>query len=100
MKMATISETKNSLSALLHRVRHGETIVVTDRGRPVARLEPVTGEDEAGPDEGRLRRLERAGVVRRAREGRLDEIARVSPPAPVGEGDIVAAIVAERRGGR
>jgi prevent-host-death family protein len=100
MKMATISEAKNGLSALLHRVRHGETVVVTDRGRPVARLEPVTSEDEGGPDEGRLARLERAGVVRRARESRLDEITRVPPPSTVGGGDIVATLLEERRGGR
>ena len=100
MKMATISETKNGLSALLDRVRHGETIVVTDRGRPVARLEPIAGEEEAGPEEGRLARLERAGIIRRAREGRLEEIARVPPPRPVGGADIVAAIVDERRSGR
>ena len=36
MKTATISETKNRLSALLDRVRHGETILITDRERPVA----------------------------------------------------------------
>jgi prevent-host-death family protein len=100
MKLATISETKNGLSALLDRVRHGETIVVTDRGRPVARLEPVTGQDQAGPDEGRLARLERAGIIRRAGGGRLDEIARVPPPAPVGGGDIVAVLLDERRRGR
>jgi prevent-host-death family protein len=98
--MATISETKNSLSALIDRVRHGETIVVTDRGRPVARLEPVTGEDGPGPHEGRLARLERAGIIRRAREGRLDEIARVPPPAPLAGGDIVAVLLDERRNGR
>jgi prevent-host-death family protein len=38
MKKATITEVKNQLSALIDRVRHGETIVITDRGRPVARL--------------------------------------------------------------
>ena len=100
MKLATISETKNSLSALLDRVRHGETILVTDRGRPVARLEPVTSPGEPGPDEGRLARLERAGIIHRAREGRMDQIARVPPPAPAMGGDIVAALLDERRSGR
>jgi prevent-host-death family protein len=38
MKKATITEAKNQLSSLIDRVRHGETIVITDRGRPVARL--------------------------------------------------------------
>lgn len=100
MKTATISETKNSLSALLDRVRHGETVLVTDRGRPVARLEPVASAGHTGPDDGRLARLERAGVVRRATRGRLDEILRVPPPAPAAGADVVAALVEERRSGR
>jgi prevent-host-death family protein len=100
MKMATISETKNSLSALLDRVRHGETVLVTERGRPVARLEPVASPTEPGLDEGRLARLERAGIIRRAREKRVHQIARIPPPAPVKGGDIVAVLVDERRSGR
>lgn len=100
MKTATISETKNSLSALLDRVRHGETVLITDRSRPVARLEPVASAEDAGPDEGRLARLERVGVIRRARRGRLDEILRVSPPAPEQGGDVLAALLDERRSGR
>jgi|SRR5689334_10552076 len=65
MKKATITEVKNQLSALIDRVRHGETIVITDRGRPVARL--VSALTDAGEDpEGRLARLERRGGLRRA----------------------------------
>ena len=58
-----MTEAKNRLSALLAQVRQGETIEITDRGIPVARLEPVAprGDD----DEARLARLERAGVIRR-----------------------------------
>jgi prevent-host-death family protein len=100
MKTATISETKNQLSTLLDRVRHGETILITDRSQPVARLEPVVSAIGAGPDEGRLARLERAGVIRRACHGRLGEIVRVLPPAPEAGGDIGAAILEERRSGR
>jgi prevent-host-death family protein len=36
-----VRDLKASLSRYLGRVRAGETIVVTDRGRPVARLVPV-----------------------------------------------------------
>jgi prevent-host-death family protein len=65
MKTATITEAKNQLSSLIDRVRHGETIVITDRGRPVARLvSAVTGAAE--DPEGRLARLERRGGLRRA----------------------------------
>ena len=85
---------------MLDRVRHGETILVTDRGRPVARLEPITGAETAGPDEGRLSRLERAGILRRAQRARLDEILRTPPPAPEPGGDVLAALLDERRSGR
>jgi prevent-host-death family protein len=100
VKTATISETKNSLSALLDRVRHGESILITDRSVPIARLEPVGGSDAPGPDEGRLARLERAGVIRRARRAHLDDIARVPPPAAEAGADILNVLLAERRGGR
>lgn len=93
MKTATISETKNGLSALLDRVRNGESILITDRSRPVAYLEPVVSPGDAGPDAGRLARLERAGVIRRARRGRLEEILHVPPPTPEPGGDIVAAVL-------
>jgi antitoxin (DNA-binding transcriptional repressor) of toxin-antitoxin stability system len=87
------------LSALLDRVRHGESILITDRSKPIARLEPVVSADDAGPDEGRLARLERAGVIRRARRSRLEEIVRVPPPTPEPGGDIVEAVLEERRSG-
>jgi prevent-host-death family protein len=100
MKMATVSQAKNSLSALLARVRQGESIVITDRSRPVARLEPIAASDSLGPDEGRILRLERAGVIRRGRGGPLTEILKIDPPRPEPRGDIVAAVLDERRNGR
>ncbi len=62
MKKASITEAKNRLSALLDAVRHGQTVLILDRGIPVARLEPVAGEEDS---EGRLARLERQGILRR-----------------------------------
>jgi prevent-host-death family protein len=99
VKTATISEAKNSLRALLDRVRRGETVLITDRSRSIARLEPASA-DEASPDEGRLARLERAGIIRRARRTRLEEIVRLPPPAPESGGDILEALLDERRAGR
>ena len=64
MKRATLTETKNNLSALVDQVQHGETILILDRGRPVARLESVQGGED--DPEGRLARLERQGLLRRA----------------------------------
>jgi prevent-host-death family protein len=48
---------KNHLSAYLDRVRDGEEIVITDRGRPVARLTSVD------PDVDRLQLLIEHGVI-------------------------------------
>jgi len=36
-------EAKNTLGSLLDRVEHGEEIVITRHGKPVARLVPNTG---------------------------------------------------------
>ena len=58
-----VAELKASLSQYLARVQAGETVIVTDHGRPVARLEPVAGGKQE-PEE-RLRSLERLGLVRR-----------------------------------
>lgn len=41
MKSASISEAKNRLSALVKAVQGGESITITDRGVPVAKLVPV-----------------------------------------------------------
>ena len=43
MKTVAITELKARLSAYLDRVRQGEELGVTDRGRLIARLAPVEG---------------------------------------------------------
>jgi prevent-host-death family protein len=63
MKIASITEAKNSLSALIDGLKAGSPVLIVDRGRPVARLEPVTGGTHDDQD-GRLSRLLRDGVVR------------------------------------
>jgi len=41
METVSVAETKSHLSELLARIERGEEIVITRRGRPVARLSPV-----------------------------------------------------------
>ncbi len=62
MKTASITEAKNSLTALIDDLKAGSSVLILDRGRPVARLEPVTGTEHEALD-GRLSRLLRDGVV-------------------------------------
>jgi prevent-host-death family protein len=66
MKKASITEAKNRLSALIDSLKAGASILIVDRGRPVARLEPVTSAGASDQD-GRLSRLIRDGVVRPSR---------------------------------
>jgi prevent-host-death family protein len=61
-------ELKVRLGTYLRRVRQGRTLVVTDRGQPVAELRPIA--DEAGLA-GVLARLETRGVVTRPTRKRL-----------------------------
>jgi prevent-host-death family protein len=99
MKRVAITEAKNRLSALIDRVRHGETVLILDRGRPVARLEPAQARSEDDAD-GKLARLERAGVIRR---GVIPPpVARVLKPLPRlrRPARVVEALIAERRRGR
>jgi prevent-host-death family protein len=99
MKKATITEAKNQLSALIDRVQHGETIVITDRGRPVAHL--VSALKGASEDaEGRLARLERRGGLRLAaapppRTLIMKKLSKLRKPAGV-----LDALLDERREGR
>lgn len=96
MKTASVTEAKNQLSALLDRVRAGESVLILDRGVPVARLEPVVGDTDVA---GRISRLERAGVLKRGK-GKipLEMILRPGPPLPQGV-SAVEALLDERRSG-
>jgi prevent-host-death family protein len=98
MKKASISEAKNNLSALIDSVKGGSPVVIMDRGRPVARLEPVSalGSD----DDGRLTRLVREGVVRPARGAVPRRVVTTNPPRPKGNASGVRALIDERREGR
>jgi prevent-host-death family protein len=99
MRKATITETKNQLSALLDRVRRGETILILDRGRPVARIESIVG-SAADDADGRLSRLEREAVVRRGRAAVPRAVLAKRPPRPRPGAAASRALVAERREGR
>lgn len=96
MKRATITEAKNGLSALIDQVKAGESILITDRGVPVARLEPATTGDV--DDEGRIERLVRAGIARRGRGDLGWILDRPTTPTVDGQG-ILDLVLEERESG-
>jgi len=79
-----IRELRNHLSQYLERVEHGEEVVVTDRGRAVARVLPVSGERT-------IDRLIREGKVTPARRPARSVPKRVKATGSVSE------LVAEQR---
>ena len=99
MKRASVSETKNNLSGLLHEVRRGETVLITHRGAPVARIESCRAEHLASDDA--ASELIRRGVVSAPRAS-LDVhriLAAEVPRLPDGV-SASRVLVAERRGDR
>jgi prevent-host-death family protein len=95
MKTASVSELKSRLSEFLRQVRGGNSVMVMDRGRPVALLGPYQG--AAGAD-GDLAELRDAGLVRVG----SDQIPRdywTLPLAEDPEGWVLKALLEEREEG-
>ncbi|MBI4562703.1 MAG: type II toxin-antitoxin system Phd/YefM family antitoxin [Candidatus Rokubacteria bacterium] len=61
MKTVTVSKLKASLSEYLRRVKAGEEVLVTERGRPIARLAPL-GPVHSLP--GHLAEMEKQGLIK------------------------------------
>ena len=82
-----VRELRDHFSAYVQRAKDGEDILITEHGRPIARLSPLAGRS-------RIDGLIAAGIVAPAREpkGRLDWSA-----TPTAEGWSLADIVIEER---
>ena len=93
MRSATISNLKAKLSEYVAWVKRGEEVLVTERGKPVARLVPVapdTAEDE------RIQALVKRGVVRPG-TGDMRDLLPHLPVCRVREGAVLEALEEERR---
>ncbi len=92
MKIASISELKDGLSAHLELVRSGELVVVTDRKSPVATLERIAPGTLAG---------ETAGLVSEGiaapRKTLLDVQAFLTMPPGRSQVGLAAAILDDRQ---
>ena len=74
MERVGVRELRQNLSVYLRRVRRGETLEVTERGEPVALLQPIVAADD------RFARLEARGISLRRGAGNLADL---SPPARI-----------------
>lgn len=98
MSVVKVSDLKNRLSHYLRMVRRGESVLISDRDRVIARIEPAGDLANADTDDARwLDELERRGVIRRG-SGKL-------PRSWLGErpqvkADVIGALLEERRQSR
>jgi len=99
MKRVSLAEAKNNLSVLIDGLKSGSPVLIVDRGRPVARLEPMTAGHEGGQD-GRLSGLLRDGVVRPRRAEQPRALLTSQPPRASADASAVDALLEERREGR
>lgn len=97
METAAISKLKASLSEYLSKVKAGEDVIVTERGKPIARISPVDRDTSGIPTH--LLTLERAGLVKIG-TGRLPkEIWRLPRPKDT-NGAALTALLKEREQSR
>jgi len=95
MKTANIATAKNNFSRLIELVKAGETIVITERQRPVAQLQPLEG---VGPS---LAALVAGGVLSPPGVP-LDVVSFLEAPRPsiFDRNSLVGAVMEEREEGR
>ncbi len=100
MKSFTVSQARKYLRALLAQVRQGRSSLIMEGNHPVARIVHVASGGR--PDsEGRLMRLETAGVIKRGMgSAGLLSVLLKDPPRPKKGGDILKAPLSERNEGR
>jgi prevent-host-death family protein len=97
MKSAAVSKLKAGLSGYLARVKAGEEVIVTERGKPIAKIVPIgRGEAEVPAH---LLELARAGLIRLG-TGKLPKgfwkMRRPADPT----GAVLKALLEERESGR
>jgi antitoxin (DNA-binding transcriptional repressor) of toxin-antitoxin stability system len=100
MKIASITEAKNNLSALIDGLKTASRVLIVDRERPVARVESIAGSAEDAQDGRLLSRLLRAGVARPRHSDPPLSLFSSRPPRVRGDASVVDVLIGQRREGR
>lgn len=96
MSAVGIKELKNRLTHYLRRTKQGEEVVVTERGKPIALIQPIRSASRAASREARLARLAGLGLVTlptRQPRKRIRAVKVSGPP-------VSQAILGEEKGAR
>jgi prevent-host-death family protein len=90
MRSAGIAELKAGFSEYLARVKAGEEVLITEHGRPIARIVPLSAAETPGIGE-----LVRAGILRAPDRPLGDDFFRLPRPRDA-EAAVRAGLAAER----
>jgi prevent-host-death family protein len=96
MKKAAVSELKAHLSEYLNQVKAGGEILITDRGKPVARLVPIA---RSKTNKEALIQMEKQGLIRLG-SGKLPKDFWAMPRPEDPEGLALKALLEEREAWR
>lgn len=88
-----IRELKTHLSKYIQQVKAGDTIIITERGKPVGRISPLAGKTV----EEKMLVLREAGLVYWEGEGIPPKLAPIEPVELRGIGKTASEIVLEDR---
>jgi prevent-host-death family protein len=96
MKITAVSNLKARLSEYLNQVKAGNEVLITDRGKPVARLVPISRKKVTRES---VIRMEKQGLIKLG-SGRLPKGFWAMPRAEDPKGLVLKALLKEREGGR
>jgi prevent-host-death family protein len=96
VKTATVSKLKASLSGYLMRVKAGDEVIVTERGKPIAKLVPIA---QSGAIPEHLREMEKQGLIS-VGTGKLPKGFWNLPRPKDPKGLVLKAVLEEREDGR
>ena len=96
MKTTAISELKAHLSEYLNQVKSGDEVLVTDRGKPVARIVPIFSKTRSRDS---FSMMEKEGLIKLG-SGKLPKDFWSMPRADDPHGLVLKALLEERENGR
>ncbi len=96
MKTAPVSELKARLSEYLNQVKAGMEVLITDRGKPVARLVPISRSKDIKES---LVRMEKQGLIKLGSGKLPKDFWRMDRPNDP-QGLVLKALLEEREAGR
>ena len=95
MKAATVSKLKASLSEYLRWVKAGEEVLVTERGRPIAKITPTANSNFLSDH---VVEMEKQGLIKRG-SGKLPKNCWDLPRPKDPKGLVVKAVLRDREEG-